>query len=301
MRLITGGNGLIGRQLQGEIRPSSRALDLIDLIAVEDFIANTEPTEVIHAAARVGGLYANMQDNYGFFEHNLQMNMNLLWACKEHGVKKFVGFLSTCIFPNNAAYPLTEKQIHDGPPHPSNCGYAYAKRMLDVQVRLARRQFGLDYKCIIPTNVYGPGDNFHLEQGHVIPALIHRCYIAKQLKTQMSVYGDGSAMREFIYSKDVAHVAEWMLDNYHDEEPLIVSTSQEVSIKHVVEMIVEIMGFDGKVVYDTNKPNGQHRKPTDTTKLRTVYPDFNPTSLFWGLKETIDWFVENYNHPDTRL
>jgi GDP-L-fucose synthase len=164
-----------------------------------------------------------------------------------------------------------------------------------VQVRAYREQYGLNYKCVIPTNVYGINDNFNLERGHVIPSLIHKCYIAKRDNEPFEVWGSGKPLREFIYNKDVAKLTEWVLDNYEEEEPIILSTSEEVSIQYIVDLIVDIMGFDGEVIWNDSKPDGQFRKPTDNSKLLSYLPDFKFTPIEDGLKETIEWFVNNYD------
>jgi GDP-L-fucose synthase len=198
------------------------------------------------------------------------------------------------VFPDDVEYPLTEKKIHLGPPHTSNDAYAYAKRMSDVQIRAYREQYGLNYKSVIPTNIYGPNDNFDIENGHVVPSLIHKCHIAKETKTPLTIWGSGKPLREFIFSKDVAQLTEWVLHNYNENEPILLSTSEEIPIKEVVEMIVELMNFKGKVIWDKDKPDGQFRKPSDNSKIKHYLPDFKFTSLYTGLAETISHFLNNY-------
>ena len=303
--LITGYNGLIGSQFENSdaIVFNSKVCDLRnqkDTDFMIDFYTDKETKgeyavdRIIHCAAKVGGVGYNMSHKGEFFYDNIMINTNIIEAARKGGVKNMVVFLSTCIFPDDVEYPLTESKIHLGEPHPSNDGYAYAKRMADIQVRAYREQYGLNYKCVIPTNVYGINDNFNLESGHVIPALIHKCYLAKRDDTPFEVWGSGKPLREFIYNKDVATLTEWVLDNYEEEEPIILSTSEEVSIKGVVEMIVELMGFEGEVIWKSDSPDGQYRKPTDNSKIRGYLPDFEFTSLYDGLKETIEWFNEKY-------
>jgi GDP-L-fucose synthase len=182
-----------------------------------------------------------------------------------------------------------------GPPHFSNDAYAYAKRMVDVQIRAYKEQYGLNYKSVIPTNIYGPNDNYDIKNGHVIPSLIHKCYLAREHKTPLTIWGSGNPLREFIFSRDVAKLTEWVLFNYDENEPIILSTSDEISIKEVVGIIVEIMNFKGEVKFDTTKPDGQYRKPSDNSKIKSYLPDFNFTNLFDGLKETIEYFEKYYN------
>lgn len=302
--LVTGQNGLVGSQFKGDlIALTSKVCDLRDPKAVDDvFSFYTDKNiqkeyavdSVIHCAAKVGGLGGNMNYKGEFFYDNIMINTNVIEACRKYDVKKLVVFLSTCIFPDNIDYPLTESKIHLGPPHSSNDAYAYAKRMADIQVRSYREQYGLNYTCVIPTNIYGPNDNFNLENGHVIPSLIHKCYLAKENNTPFIIWGSGKPLREFIYSEDVAELTKWVLDNYDEPEPIILSTSEEISIKDVVNLIVKHMEFDGEVIFDSSKPDGQFRKPSDNSKLKKYLPDYKFTSFEDGIKKTIDWFKNNY-------
>ena len=292
--LVTGGSGLVGTQLMGDVKTDS-TVDLRDSLLCDELFKKERPNSVIHCAAKVGGLGGNMSMKGEFFYDNIMINTNVIESCRKYNVKKLVCFLSTCVFPDNVKYPLTEKKIHLGEPHNSNYPYAYAKRMADIQIRAYREQYNLNYVSVIPTNIYGPNDNFNLENGHVIPSLIHKCYLAKKNNTDFTVWGSGTPLREFIFSKDVAKLTSWVLDNYSDSEPLILSTSIEVTIKDVVNLIVKHMNFKGSVVWEDNKPDGQHRKPSDNSKLLSYLPDFKFTSLDDGLGETIDWFINNYD------
>lgn len=295
--LVTGGSGLVGSQFIGEkyIKPRSSEFDLIDPKQVDLMLKHKNIESIIHCAAKVGGLGGNMKYKGEFFYQNIMMNTNIIESARVNDIKNLVVFLSTCVFPDNIDYPLTESKIHLGPPHFSNDAYAYSKRMADIQVRSYREQYGLNYKCVIPTNIYGINDNFNLENGHVIPSLIHKCYLSKSNNTDFEVWGSGEPLREFIYNKDVAELSEWVLENYNESEPIILSTSEEISIKDVVYMIVELMDFKGKVIFNRSKPDGQFRKPSDNSKIKKYLPDFKFTPIYDGLKETIDWFVENYN------
>lgn len=295
--LVTGGSGLVGSQFIGEkyIKPRSSEFDLINPKQVDLMLKHKNIESIIHCAAKVGGLGGNMKYKGEFFYQNIMMNTNIIESARVNDIKNLVVFLSTCVFPDNIDYPLTESKIHLGPPHFSNDAYAYSKRMADIQVRSYREQYGLNYKCVIPTNIYGINDNFNLENGHVIPSLIHKCYLSKSNNTDFEVWGSGEPLREFIYNKDVAELSEWVLENYNESEPIILSTSEEISIKDVVYMIVELMDFKGKVIFNRSKPDGQFRKPSDNSKIKKYLPDFKFTPIYDGLKETIDWFVENYN------
>jgi GDP-L-fucose synthase len=294
--LVTGGNGLVGSEFVGDhyFKPSSK---LYDLRRTED--ANRLMLKgfdsIIHCAAKVGGVGGNMNFKGDFFYDNIMINTNIIEGARMSGVKNLVAFLSTCVFPDNVEYPLTESKIHLGPPHTSNDAYAYAKRMTDIQIRAYREQYGLNYKSVIPSNIYGPNDNYDIINGHVLPSLIHKCYLARENKTPLSIWGSGKPLREFIFSKDVAKLTEWVLENYNENEPIILSTSEEISIMDVVGIIVELMNFKGNVIFDSSKPDGQFRKPSDNSKIKNYLPDFKFTPIYEGLKETIEYFENHYN------
>mgnify|MGYP001594517035 CR=1 FL=1 len=304
--LVTGGSGLVGTQFNGDnyIKISSKDYDLriqkdvdylFEIMTSSSRFNNHKPIDsVIHCAGKVGGVANNMNHKGEFFYDNIMINTNIIEACRKYNIKKLVCFLSTCIFPDNIEYPLTEKKIHLSEPHFSNDAYAYAKRMADIQIRAYNEQYGLNYTSIIPSNIYGINDYFNIENGHVIPSLIHKCYLAKQKNTDFEIWGNGEALREFIYSKDVAKLTEWVLNNYNDKESLILSNSTETSIKDISYIIAKEMEFKGDITFNTTKPNGQHRKPSDNSKLMSLLPDFKFTPIELGIKETIKWFKENY-------
>jgi len=294
--LVTGGKGLVGSEFIGGqyYKPSSKQYDLIDRDQTYRLMLRGFDG-IIHCAAKVGGVGANMNYKGEFFYNNIMMNTNVIEGARLSGVKNLVAFLSTCVFPDKVDYPLTEKKIHLGEPHFSNNAYAYAKRMTDVQIRAYNEQYGLNYKSVIPTNIYGPNDNYDLENGHVLPALIHKCYLARENKTPLTIWGSGKPLREFIFSKDVAKLTEWVLYNYNENEPIILSTSEEISIKEVVNVITELMNFKGDVIFDSSKPDGQFRKPSDNTKIKNYLPNFKFTPFYEGLKETIEFFENNYS------
>jgi GDP-L-fucose synthase len=294
--LVTGGRGLVGSEFIGDqyIKPTSKEYDL----------RNTDQTyrlmlkgfdSVIHCAAKVGGVGGNMTYKGEFFYDNIIMNTNDIEAARISGVKNLVAFLSTCVFPDKVEYPLTEKKIHLGPPHTSNDAYAYAKRMTDIQIKAYKEQYGLNYKSVIPSNIYGPNDNYDIINGHVLPSLIHKCFLARENNTPLTIWGSGKPLREFIFSRDVAKLTEWVLENYNEDEPIILSTSEEISIMDIVDMIVELMNFKGEVIFDSTKPDGQFRKPSDNSKVKHYLPDFKFTPIYDGLKETIEYFEKNYN------
>ena len=292
--LITGGTGLVGSAIDVGTKVSSSDVDLRIAEDTFNFFEKQKPKKVIHCAGRVGGLGGNMNHKGEFFYENIMINTNVLEASRRVGVEKVVSFLSTCVFPDSVEYPLTEKKIHIGEPHHSNYPYAYAKRMVDIQSRAYKEQYGLNYVSVIPTNIYGPNDNFSIENGHVLPSLLHKCYLAKQNNTDLKVWGSGKPLREFIYSEDVGKLSEWALDNYEEQEPIIFSTSEEISIRDVVDIIVDKFNFKGKVVWESDKPDGQFRKPSDNSKLKSYLPDFKFTPIEDGIEKTVEWLVNNY-------
>lgn len=295
--LVTGGYGLVGSEFNNPnfIPLSSSEVDLRNKDEVDKMLETVKFDGIIHCAAKVGGVGGNMNFKGEFFYDNIMMNTNIIESARTHGIKKLVAFLSTCVFPDNVEYPLTESKIHLGPPHFTNYPYAYAKRMVDIQIRSYKEQYGLSYKSVIPTNIYGPNDNYDIINGHVIPSLIHKCYLARENKTDFTIWGSGNSLREFIFSKDVAKLTEWVLENYEEDEPIILSTSEEISIKDVVGIITDLMNYKGNVIWDTSKPDGQFRKPSDNTKIKNYLPNYIFTSIYDGLKETIEYFEKNYN------
>jgi GDP-L-fucose synthase len=218
-------------------------------------------------------------------------------------VQKVVSVLSTCVYPDEPYinYPLTENQLHMGPPHQSNFGYAYAKRMLDVQTRAYRKQHGVNYITVIPNNLFGENDNFDLENSHVIPALIRKIWEAKITnKPNVEIWGDGKPIREFTYSEDIADILIKVSNQYNDPEPLNIGNTEQYSISYVAEKIKTFLDYQGSFIYDLDKPRGQYQKPSSNKKLLEVtswkkedYTDFDIS-----LRKTCDWFKLNY--PNVR-
>lgn len=299
--LITGSDGLIGYSFKkmNDSRfffAGRRQADLTSFEQAKKLFEETQPTQVIHLAASVGGIGSNSIHSGEYFRNNILINTNVLECARIAKVKKLVSFMSTCVFPEKTTYPLVESNLHQGPPHPSNFGYAYAKRMLEVQSSAYRKEWGCDFVVLIPANAYGPNDNWSLTDGHVIPSLIHKCFLAKKNGTDFSIWGSGSPLREFIYSDDIAKLALWALENYSEDQPLILSSGIETSIKSVVLKIAELMEFDGSIVFDGTKPDGQFRKPSDVSKLRSYLGDYEFKTIENGLRSTIHWFLEKYPH-----
>lgn len=293
-KLITGGSGLVGSSFKDGIKVDSSMVDLRNYDDTYSLLKQHNPDVVIHTAAKVGGIGANIRQPADFFSDNIRMNMNVIDACYKLGIKKLVCFLSTCVFPDNVEFPLQENKVHLGPPHDSNSAYAYAKRMAEVQVNAYNKQFGTNYFCVIPSNIYGPNDNFSLEDGHVIPMLIHKCYLAKKNNTCFDVWGTGEPLREFIYSFDVANIIDLLIEKHKTGESVIITNSEEHTIGQTASLIARLMEYGGPVMWLTDKPNGQHRKPSDNSKLLSIIGNYDFTPFNIGLKRTIDWFIDKY-------
>jgi len=296
--LVTGGNGLVGRSFNGSefIKISTKEGDLKDRGFAKEIIEKHKPDGIIHCAAKVGGILGNTNYPGDFYHDNIMMNTKVIEEARKNGIKKLIFFSSTCVFPDKVEYPLSPEKIHLGPPHSSNYAYAYAKRMGQVQIQAYREQYGVNYFTVIPCNIYGPGDNYNLDNGHVIPSLIHKMYLAKQNNTDFVVWGSGSPLREFIFSEDVAELTMMLYEKYDGVDPVILSTSEEISIKDIVLMIAEIFEFKGDVIFDSTKPDGQLRKPSDNSVIKTMFPDYKFTPIETGLRKSISWFIENYEN-----
>lgn len=303
--MVTGGSGLVGRGIAAAVEMdkredeewiflSSKDGNLLEEAATMALFEKHKPTHVIHLSAQVGGLFANLRANCDFFRNNMRMNDNILECAHKAGVKKLVSCLSTCIFPDATTYPIDESMVHLGPPHSSNFGYSYAKRMIDVMNQAYNQQHGDMFTSVVPCNVYGPHDNFNLQDGHVIPGLINKAYEAKKNGTPFEIWGTGKPLRQFIYSLDLAKLFIWVLRDYEEIAPIILASDDEVSIKDVAYMILEAIDFHGEVVFLTEKSDGQFKKTASNAKLRKYLPDFQFTPIKRAIKETVDWYIQNY-------
>jgi len=305
--MVTGGSGLVGKAVMEVIEKempanerwvflSSKDANLVDPVSTKAIFEKVKPTAVIHLAAQVGGLFANMRLKVEFWRNNVTINDNVFVNCKELGVKKLVSCLSTCIFPDKTTFPIDETMVHNGPPHPSNEGYAYAKRMVDVQNRLYNEQYGCNFTSVIPTNIFGKHDNFNLQDSHVIPGLIHKCYNAMKAGEPLVIWGSGKPLRQFIYSVDLARLMIWTLREYKESDPIILSVGEEdeVSIGDVAMAVARACDFKGEIKFDTTKADGQYKKTANNAKLRKYLPDFKFTPMEAAMDETVKWFLANY-------
>jgi GDP-L-fucose synthase len=303
--LITGSDGLVGSALKkilgdNHVYHTRKDAELTDRKQTLDYInyqvKHNGVDTIINCAAKVGGVQANMKNNKGFFIDNFLLNNNVIEASFKNEIPNFVNILSTCIFPNeNITYPLTANQINNGAPHHSNHGYAYAKRLAGYETNIVKNVLNSNWVSVIPTNVYGRHDNFHLEEGHMIPAMIHRAYLANKNKEKMVIWGDGSPLRQIIYSDDLAKLILWSLENWEDEEPFMAINPNEITILEIAKEICKNFNInDDDLIFDSEKPKGQHRKPAASN----APSEFKFTELSDGITDTINWFLENY--PNVR-
>lgn len=250
----------------------------------------------INCAARVGGVKANSDFMADFYLDNSKIGSNVIEAARKSGITKLVSVLSTCIYPDaeHVKYPLTEDQLHNGPPHYSNFGYAYAKRMLDVQSRACRLQNNCNFITVVPNNLYGPNDNYDTNGGHVIPSLIRKFYEAHLNQTDVTVWGTGRPLREFTFARDAAKIIWFLSEHYNGEGPVNIGNTEEISIGDLSSMIGRIIGYKGQIKFDPSAPEGQYRKPSSNEKLRSTGIELSYTTLERGLEETIEHFILNY-------
>jgi GDP-L-fucose synthase len=298
--LVTGGAGFLGqhvvrilqqRECKEIIVPRQRQYDLTREAAVEQLCRETHPEVVIHLAAVVGGIGANKANPGRFLYENLIMGAMVMEHARRAGAQKFVSIGTICAYPKFTPIPFNEEDLWNGYPEETNAPYGLAKKMLLIQGQAYREQYGLNAIYLLPVNLYGPGDNFDLESSHVIPALIRKCVEAtEQGKGEIVCWGDGTPTREFLYVEDCAEAVVLATERYDGALPVNIGAGFEISIKHLVELIVEMTGFQGRIVWDTNKPNGQPRRMLDTTRAEKEFGFKARVSLVSGLLKTIAWF-----------
>jgi len=253
-----------------------------------------QPTHVIHLAACVGGLFKNMNNKVEMLEKNLMINYNVVKCAHDFKSEKLVACLSTCIFPDKVTYPIDETMLHEGPPHNSNDAYAYAKRMLEIHCAAYRENFGDNFVCVTPTNIYGHHDNFDIENGHVLPVLIHKCYLAKKNNQEFVVRGTGSPLRQFIYSEDLAKLILWTMENFNGDNIILsVPESHEISIGDVAKIIARCFDYEDHIIFDASFSDGQYKKTVSADKIMNLVGEFDFTHIEKGIKKTVEWFRAN--------
>lgn len=296
--LVTGGTGLIGSAVKllcpEAITFHSAKYDLRNKSDTISMYECYRPTHVIHLAGKVGGIKANTDYPADFFWDNIQISSNVLHFAHLYKVEKVVSVLSTCIYPDIVTYPIFPDELHHGNPHSSNFAYAHAKRMIDVQSRAYRKQYGCNFVTLIPNNNYGPtNDNYDLNDSHVIPAIIRKVYEAKlNGDSHITFWGDGKAERQFTLSIDTAKILLWALDNFDNEHPFNIGDKTEYSVAEVIDTICHHFEYSGQIRWN-GQLGGQLRKPAYINMAEFGYTE--PTvELFDGLKVTCDWFKDNY-------
>lgn len=300
--LVTGSNGLVGSSLKkvlgdGHIYHTRKDVDLTDTQKTQEYFKKMVEQEgvdtVIHAAAKVGGITANVNSNQTFFLENYRINSNVLSSCSNIGIENFVNVLSTCIFPNeNVNFPLTTEQIELGPPHPSNYGYSYAKRLTGYETKIMKNVLKKNWYSVIPTNLYGPHDKFNLDNSHLIPGMIHRAYLSKKNNDKFVIWGDGSQLRQFVYSEDLAKLIVWSLNNWKEERDCMIINEPEISVLQIADIIKNKFDIDdSKIIFDNSKPKGELRRPAVSDVGHFKFKKIDD-----GINETIDWFLINYKN-----
>jgi GDP-L-fucose synthase len=300
---VTGGAGFLGQHLVRNLQ-SKGARDIFiprypeyDLVKGEDIarmLEVSQPDIIIHLAAHVGGIGANMARPAEFFYDNLMMGVQLMHQAWQRGVEKVVALGTICAYPKFTPIPFKEERLWDGYPEETNAPYGLAKKMLLVQSQAYRQQYGFNSIFLLPVNLYGPGDNFDPASSHVIPALIRKCVEAKeQGADEIVAWGDGSPTREFIYVEDAAEGIALATQYYNRSDPVNIGSNFEISIKDLTELIARLTGFEGSVRWDTSKPNGQPRRKLDTTRAKEYFGFTAKTNFEDGLRKTIDWYLAN--------
>jgi len=288
--LVTGGSGLVGRYLQqftDGVFLSSKDYDLTNEIDVFKMYSTHQPDVVIHLAARVGGIMENISYPFDFYESNLLMNTFMLKYAREFKVKKFVGVLSSCIFPDvSDHYPMLEEDLHQGMPTATNFGYGYAKRVMGVHIDIARKQ-GLNYSYIIPSNLYGEFEHGDANKKHFVGALLEKIYQAnKNGDDHITLFGDGTPLRQFTFAKDVAEIVD-LITIYDIKENLNVTVPENLTIDQMARLALEATNSTHlEIRYDTTKPNGQLRKDISAEKLLNKFPNYEFTPYVEGIKQT---------------
>jgi len=297
---VTGGDGFLGSYVLEKLAergasqifvPKIEEYNIVDPEAVKRLLADANPDLILHLAANVGGIGANQARPAEFFYDNLMMGVQLMHEAWKAGVSKFVAIGTVCAYPKFTPVPFREETLWDGYPEETNAPYGLAKKMLLVQSQSYRQQYNFNSLFLIPVNLYGPGDNFNLETSHVIPALIRKCFEAQDRgDDEIVVWGDGSPTREFLYAADAAEGILLAAEGYNSSDPVNLGSGEEISIKDLVTKIVELTGFEGQLVWDTSRPNGQPRRGLDTSRAKERFGFQAQVKLEEGLKRTVEWY-----------
>ncbi len=304
--LVTGGAGFLGSAVVRELKnreagqvvvPRSADYNLVRLEDIVRLLGDAKPDVVIHLAAVVGGIGANREHPGEYFYKNLMMGVQLIEQSRLIGVEKFVAIGTICSYPKHTPVPFKEEDFWKGYPEETNAPYGLAKKMMMVQSAAYRDQYGFNSICLLPVNLYGPGDNFNPDSSHVIPALIKKCIDARDRgDDEIVVWGTGKATREFLFVDDAATGILLAAEKYNESDPVNLGAGFEISIKNLVNLIVSLTGFEGRVVWDRSKPDGQPRRKLDTTKAKKYFGFEAKVDFKEGLRKTIEWYQ---SHKDT--
>jgi GDP-L-fucose synthase len=301
--VVTGGAGFLGQHVVTRLRqvgcdklfvPRSAQFDLTQEGDIRKLLSLHRPDVVIHLAAVVGGIGANLASPGTFFYKNLIMGTQLIECCRQAGVEKFVAVGTICSYPKFTPIPFKESDLWNGYPEETNAPYGLAKKMLIVQLQAYRQQFGFNGVCLLPVNLYGPGDNFDLETSHVIPALIRKCLEARRRGDKVvTVWGTGRPTREFLYVEDAARAIQLATERLDFPDPVNIGSGEEISIADLIEMIACKTGFQGEIHFDSRKPDGQPRRCLDVNRAKELFDFEANTSLSAGLERTISWYLKS--------
>ena len=299
--LVAGGSGLVGSAIVRELKQlnkdvigiSSKDVDLLDRDKTFEFVNNLKPSAIIDSAAKVGGIGGNNSYPVEFLSQNLQIQSNLMDAAHAAKVSKFVFLGSSCIYPRDCAQPIKEEYLLTGELEQTNSAYAVAKIAGIELIKSYRREYGYKWISVMPTNLYGPNDNFDLENGHVLPVLIRKFIEAKRSSNgKVTLWGSGSPLREFLHVDDLAKAVVLCMDKYDDSKQINVGSGQEVSIKDLAGKISKAVGFNGEISWDSSKPDGTMRKVLDSSKIANL--GWKPLiSLDQGIASTVEWYLQN--------
>jgi len=307
---VTGGEGFLGRAVVARLQalgcarigvPRRRNYDLRTEAGVSGFYEQLKPEIVIHLAATVGGIGANQRRPGEFFYDNAIMGTQLIEFGRRAGIEKFVCIGTVCSYPKFTPVPFREEELWNGYPEETNAPYGLAKKLLLVQSQAYRQQYGLNAIYLIPVNLYGPGDNFSSTTSHVIPAMLRKCVEAKEANRQsITLWGNGSATREFLYVDDAAHGIVQAIQRYDGAEPVNLGAAWEISIRELAQRIAARTGFEGEIRWDTSRPNGQPRRSLDTSRAKRWFGFEARTSFDEGLRATYEWYMKNRANMEER-